>query len=195
MAFFDFLRRRQGADTLIADLAAMLPELDNLNATNRHIESLMAQHSALVKRANNVYQYRDCMINVGLVLTLSAHAAGLRRVKEWGLSCAPELIAFSRLREPTHCVLITRIPGMTEQPPVPWEAWQGPVPEAARQQLMADAEVLFRHHVANAAMLERRAWHLLPTGQVTISDWSALAALPESAEEIIREKMREMCGL
>lgn len=196
MAFFDFLRRKPAADTLLADLAAKLPELDNLTAANRHIESLTPQHPALVRRANNVYQYRDCMVNVGLMLTLSAHAAGLQRVKDWGLSCAQELVAFSRLQDPLHCVLITRIPGMTDQPPVPWD--MRPIGKPTQEdcaRVMADAEVLFSNHVINTAMLQRRAWHVLPSGQIIISDWSSLAELPEKWVEKYRQQMKELCGL
>ncbi len=196
MAFFGFLRKKFApADTLMADLEACLPEMENLFAANRCIEAHMPRHPALVKRANNVYQYKDCMINVGLIFTMGAHGAGLQRVKGWGLSCAPELIAFSRLRERTHCVLLTRIPGMTDQPPVPLDAWRGAVPKEARAQLMADAEILFGRRMVNAAMLERRAWQLLPTGQIIISDWSPLVELPASQEENFRVKLRELCDL
>ena len=196
MAFFDFLRRKPAADTLLADLAAKLPELDNLTAANRHIESLTPQHPALVRRGNNVYQYRDCMVNVGLAPALSAHAAGLQRVRDWGLSCAPELIAFSRLRDPLHCVLITRIPGMTDQPPVPWDMRPIGMPgQEDFARVMADAEMLFSKHMVNAAMLERHAWHVLPSGRIIISDWSSLLDLPEKWEEKYRQQIKAFCDL
>jgi len=191
--FYEFIHFRKGKRNMIEDIFMRIRDAEDFIEVNHILDELMQEEPELIRRANNVYQYRDHMINTGLSFTMGAHAAGLQRVSQYELSCAPELIVFRRLKNQTRCFLITRIPGMIDQPPIPWDMRPSGMPDQkALERVMADAEILMSMGLINEAMLSRHSWHVLPTGQVIISDWSFLSALPASQVEAIRAKVRAL---
>lgn len=194
--FCEDIYLRKGKGRMIEDIFMRIRDAEDFIEVNHILDELMQEEPELIRRANNVYQYQDHMINTGLSFIMGAHAAGLQRVSQYGLSCAPELIVFRRLKNQTRCFLITRIPGMTDQPPMPWD--MRPVGMPGREdfaRVMDDVEALLSAHLFNTAMLERRTWNMLPSGQIIISDWSAVVTMPEKWEEKYRQQIKALCGM
>lgn len=127
---------------------------------------------------------------------MEAHASGLEAANRWGIASAPERIAYIRLTGGRYCVLITRIPGVSESMPVPCEgmAWSHVRPAGAAQ-LIADTEKMCEQHMINEALLHTQAWHVVPsTGRIVLPDWSRLCQLTgvSGGQRIVEQIKKEL---
>ena len=183
-------------EEIIEKATKELAAMESLSAANQYLDGLVQQHEDITKVANNLYRLGDVLFNTGLRITMEAHASGLEAANRWGIVSAPERIAYIRLTGGRYCVLITRIPGVSESMPVPCEgmAWSHVRPAGAAQ-LIADTEKMCERRMINEALLHTQAWHVVPsTGRIVLPDWSRLCQLTggSGGQRIVEQIKKEL---
>ena len=181
---------------LIIKLADDISSFENLNQANSVCSSIAKDNPSFEKISNNIFKCEDCYVNIGKKFLMTAHASGLKNVTGLGLDCAPELIAYSDLKNNEDCVLITRIKGTDTSALIPYEQASSTISVEAKQKLLADVEKLAEKNLANTAFYDYRNWYYLPNeDKIVISNWSQLAFVPENAKPAYGKQISEMCGL
>ena len=181
---------------LIIKLADQISSFENLNQANTACDSIAKNNPSFEKISNNIYKCEDYYVNIGKKFLMTAHAMGLKNVAKLDLNCAPELIAYSDLKNNEDCILITRVKGTETSELIPYEQASSTISLEAKQKLLADVEKLAEKNLANTAFYDYSNWYYLPNeDKIVISNWSQLAFVPENAKPAYRKQISEMCGL
>ncbi|MBE5794168.1 MAG: class I SAM-dependent methyltransferase [Clostridiales bacterium] len=183
-------------EAIVRRAAEDLATLERLGDAIQYLSDLAKQQDGFEGINSMLYRYGDYLFNVGIRFAMEAHASGLKVANSWGIASAPEWIAYIRLTNNKHCVLITRVQGVRESMPLPCSGvdWSHVSPAGA-QQLIADAETLQDHKTINDALLSTQTWHVIPSnGRIVISDWSQLHPLAsdKQGQEMVENVKMEL---
>ena len=188
---------KEAPDGLIVKISDAIRNLEDLASSNKFFENIVKDNKDFIKIDNNVYKYNDYFINIGKKFKLNPHAHRLEEIREYKLSSAPEIIAYSDFKNNMDCVLITRIKNSKTSVPVPYEEVQADVTLEAKNKFLQDFDKLARDNIAVDNMLNKRNWYVVPeTGDIILSNWSDFSKFgDEVSKSIFKNKLRELCGL
>ena len=184
-------------DKLIVKISDKIKEFENLVDSNEYFSNLTKENPEFKSLGNNTYQYQDYFINIGKRFKLTPHSVNLQDLREFKLSSAPEIIAYSDLKNNTDCILITKIKGCQKSVPQEYREYQSEVTLEAKNKLLEDVELLAQHNIAVDNILNKNNWYVVPeTGDIIISNWSdCMPYGSESAKAVFKNKLRELLGL
>ncbi len=188
---------KEAPDNLIVKISDAIRNLEDLSSSNKFFENIVKDNKDFIKVDNNVYRYKDYFINIGKKFKLNTHAHRLEEIREYQLSSAPEIIAYSDLKNNMDCVLVTRIKNCKTSTPVPYEEVQADVTLEAKNKFLRDFDKLAKDDIAVDTMLDKRNWYVVPdTGEIILSNWSDFSKFGDDiSKSVFKNKLRELCGL
>ena len=188
---------KEAPDKLLVQISEHIRNLDDVASSNRYFEGITKENPEFTKIGNNVYKYKDYFVNIGKKFKLNTHAHRLEELREYNISSAPEIIAYSDLKNNLDCVLITKIKNCKTSAPIPYEEVQADVTLEAKNKFMEDFEKLAKNNIAVENMLNKNNWYVVPdTGEIVLSNWADFSKFGDDfSKSTFRNKLREMCGL
>ena len=184
-------------ERIIIDCAQRMNSFENLAEANVFFDEMVKSNSLFKKLGNNTYQYKDYFINTGKKYNLVNHAVGLTMANKLGLSSAPLLIGYSDLKNNIDCVLITKIQGCENNPPLPYNENLSKVTLEAKQKLLNDADIMIKNGIFNIDLYNKSYWYYSPeANKIIISNWSDLRGFSQEQQGLeYKKKLSDMLNL
>lgn len=190
-------QKRELMEKILVDVAVR-----DFHETLRYLDGYCESTHGFQKLNNLTFQYGDYLINVALKFKLLAHARLLKYITGMnrGICCAPEFVGLYDEMGISHCVLVTRFPGLEGHRLIPFqENRQLCTPEMQRR-LIRDIAIFCEIRRIPMALHHTENWYMLPeTDTIYFNDFSSLPSIPEADQRritrLLLEKVRMKLGM